>query len=48
MYEIIMMLIIIIGGGLGLGSTIGLVVLFFGTMGYKIFRKIKYGISLFN
>jgi hypothetical protein len=33
---------------MGGGSTIVIVLSLFGTIGYKIFRKIKYGISLYD
>lgn len=32
----------------GLGSTLVILVTMFGTLGYKIFRKIKYGMSLYD
>jgi hypothetical protein len=35
---------VLIGGG----STLAIVLSLFGTIGYKIFRKIKYGMSLFD
>ncbi len=43
-----MIILIIIGGASGALSTLYIVISLFGTLGYKIFRKIKYGISLFN
>lgn len=43
-----MIILIIIGGASGALSTLYIVVSLFGTLGYKIFRKIKYGISLFD
>ena len=48
MYDIIMMIIIIIGGGIGVISTIGTVVMLIGTLGFKFYRKIRHGISLFD
>ncbi|MBR5577598.1 MAG: hypothetical protein IKW28_01230 [Lachnospiraceae bacterium] len=32
----------------GVSSSIYLVVSLFGTLGYKFFRKLRYGISLYN
>lgn len=41
-------LLIIIGGSAGVLSTLYIAVSLFGTLGYKIFRKVKYGTSLFK
>lgn len=41
-------LILIIGGAAGILSTFYIVISLFATLGYKIYRKIKYGISIFN
>jgi hypothetical protein len=35
---------VIIGGG----STLAIIIAFFATLGFKIYRKIKYGISLYD
>lgn len=43
-----MLLLIIFGGSVGFLSTVYIVVSLFATLGYKIFRKVKYNISLFN
>ncbi len=43
-----MIILIIIGGASGALSTLYIVVSLFGTTGYKIYRKFRYGISLFN
>ncbi|MCI8530404.1 MAG: hypothetical protein HFH82_14875 [Lachnospiraceae bacterium] len=43
-----MLILIIIGGASGALSTLYIIVSLFGTIGYKFFRKIKYGTSLFN
>lgn len=43
-----MIILIIIGGASGALSTLYIVVSLFGTIGYKIYRKFRYGISLFN
>lgn len=42
------LLLIIVGGAAGAASTLYIVFSLFGTLGFKIFRKIKYGTSLFN
>lgn len=41
-------LIIIVGGLSGILSSLYVVVSLFGTLGYKIYRKCKFGISLYN
>ena len=43
-----LLLLIIVGGAAGFLSTFYIVVSLFGTLGYKIFRKIKYKISLYD
>ncbi len=43
-----MIILIIIGGACGIFSTLYIVVSLFGVIGYKIYRRIKHGISLFN
>ncbi|MBO5487517.1 MAG: hypothetical protein J5988_11445 [Eubacterium sp.] len=35
---------VIIGGG----STLALIIMLLGTIGYKIYRKIRFGISLYD
>lgn len=42
------LILIIFGGALGLLSTLYIVVSLFATIGYKIYRKIKYGVSLYD
>ncbi len=42
------LILVIIGGAAGGLSTLYIVFSLFGTLGFKIFRKIKYGISLFD
>lgn len=44
----IILILVIIGGAAGGLSTLYIVVSLFGTLGYKIFRKIKYGMSLYD
>ena len=46
--NIVVIIIAVIGAAAGIGSTVAIVASLFGTIGYKIYRKIKYGISLFN
>lgn len=46
--KLLMWLLIIFGGGIGLFSTLYIVVSLFGVIGFKIFRKIKYGMSLYD
>lgn len=48
MLKIIMFLVAFVGGGVGLLSTLYIVVSLFGMIAFKIYRRIKYGISLFN
>jgi len=43
-----MMLIIILETVVGIGSCLYVIVSLFGTLGYKIFRKIRYGASLYD
>lgn len=43
-----MTLIMILGAGLAIATTGYLVVSIFAVIGYKFFRKIKYGTSMFN
>lgn len=43
-----LILIVILGGALGALSTLYIVVSLFGTIGFKIFRKMKYGMSLYD
>lgn len=43
-----LLILIIIGGAAGGLSTIYIAVSLFGTLGYKIYRKIKYGMSLYQ
>lgn len=42
------LILIAVGGISGGLSTLYLAVSLFGTLGFKIYRKIKYGISLYN
>ncbi|MDE7177320.1 MAG: hypothetical protein K2O59_05835 [Lachnospiraceae bacterium] len=42
------LILIIVGGASGGLSTLYIAVSFFGTLGYKIYRKISFGISLYN
>jgi len=40
--------LVIFGGAVGALSTLYIVASLFGTLGYKIYRKIRFGISLYN
>lgn len=42
------LLLIIVGGAAGGLSTLYLLVSFLGTLGYKIYRKVKFGASLYD
>lgn len=44
----IILILVIIGGAAGGLSTLYIVLSLFGTLGYKFFRKIKYGMSLYD
>lgn len=43
-----MIIIMIVGAGLAIATTGYLCVSIFAVIGYKLFRKIKYGTSMFN
>ncbi len=43
-----LLILIVIGGAAGGLSTIYIAVSLFGTLGYKIYRKIRYGMSLYQ
>lgn len=45
---ILLYLVIILGALVGGGSTLAIVGLLFGTIGFKIYRRIRFGISLFD
>ncbi len=46
--DIFVWIFFIVEAIIGVVSSIGIVVLLFGTLGYKIMRKVKYGTSLFD
>jgi hypothetical protein len=46
--NILMLFIIIWGIIIGVGSTSIIVFMLFGTVGFKVYRKVKYGISLYD
>ncbi len=46
--NIAIILLIIFEGSIGIISTIYIIISLFGTLGYKIYRKIKHGTPLFN
>lgn len=39
---------IIIGGGISIASTVGITVGIFGTIIYKLYRKLRFRISMFD
>lgn len=43
-----MILIMVIGATLAIATTGYLVISIFAVIGYKLFRKVKYGTSMFN
>lgn len=43
-----LIILLIVGGGISIVTTLYLIVSMFAVIGFKIFRKIKYGISLYN
>lgn len=43
-----LLILIIIGGAAGGLSTLYLFLSLFGTLGFKIYRKVKFGTSMFN
>ena len=46
--NILMIIGIILGGGVSVASTVGITVGFFGTIVYKFYRKLRFGISMFD
>lgn len=46
--NIVMWIIIIVGGAIGLGSTLGIVGMAFWTLASKIYHKAKFGMSLYD
>jgi len=46
--NILMIIGIIIGGGISIASTVGITVGIFGTIIYKLYRKLRFGISMFD
>ncbi len=43
-----LIILMIVGGAAGLFSTLYIVVSLFGTLGYKIYRRLVHGISMYN
>ncbi|MDD6069356.1 MAG: hypothetical protein PUC12_00880 [Clostridiales bacterium] len=41
-------IVVIFGGGIGLLSTLYIIVSLFTMIGFKIYRKIRYGMSLYE
>lgn len=46
--NILMIIGIILGGGVSVASTVGIIVGIFGTIVYKFYRKLHFGISMFD
>ena len=46
--NILMIIGIILGGGVSVASTVGITVGIFGTIVYKFYRKLRFGISMFE
>lgn len=46
--NIVMWIVIILGGILGIAVTVGTIVGMVGVIIYKLYRKMRYGISLYN
>ncbi len=46
--NVLMLIGIILGGGISIASTVGITVGIFGTLVYKLYRKIRFGISIFD
>lgn len=46
--KILMWILVIFGGGVGLFSTLYIVFSLVGVILYKYYRKLRFGISLFN
>ncbi len=46
--KILMWILVIFGGGVGLFSTLYIVFSLVGVILYKCYRKLRFGISLFN
>lgn len=46
--KFLMWIVVIFGGGIGLLSTLYIVVSLFAMIGFKIYRKIRYGMSLYE
>lgn len=42
------LILVFFGGAIGALSTLYIVVSLFGTLGYKIYRKVRFGTSLYN
>lgn len=46
--NIIVYIIIALDTVIGLTSTLAFIVMFFGTIGYKVYRKARYGLSFYD
>lgn len=45
--NILLYLIVFIGAIIGGGTTLAMILMLFGTIAFKIYRKIRYGLSLY-
>ncbi len=46
--NIFMIILVVVGVTIGVGSTLAIILSMIGTLVYKFYRKIRFGISLFN
>lgn len=46
--NILLYLIVFIGAIIGGGTTLAMILMLFGTIAFKIYRKIRYGLSLYD
>lgn len=46
--KLLMWIVVIFGGGIGLLSCLYMIVSMFAVIGFKIYRKIRYGMSLYE
>lgn len=46
--NILMILLVAVEAVLGLGSSLGIVLVLAGTVAFKIYRKVKFGVSLYD
>lgn len=46
--KVLMWFVVILGGGVGLFSTLYIILALFAVISFKIYRKLRYGISLYD